>query len=192
MQVYSKTDESDTGSIHVGANVTFQVDAFPGEVFHGQVSAVRLNAYTVQNVVTYDTVVDFENPDEKLLPGETAYVTIPTGHAADTVEIPNAALTFTPPDLSHKEALDLFKQFNIPKAAATTHEGGWQVVWKIGADRKLMPVAFRAGITDYSFTQVIDGPFQEGDQLITGVQAAAGTTRSPLQGGPAGGPRGGR
>ncbi|HYL67778.1 MAG TPA: efflux RND transporter periplasmic adaptor subunit, partial [Candidatus Limnocylindria bacterium] len=81
MQVYAKTDESDTGSIQVGTVVSFQVDAFPTEQFHGRVSAVRLNAYSVQNVVTYDTIIDFDNPDEKLRPGETAYVTIPTGNA---------------------------------------------------------------------------------------------------------------
>src|ERR1700682_4559364 len=79
MQVYAKTDESDTGFIRAGAEATFQVDALPNETFHGRVSAVRLNSYTVQNVVTYDTVIDFENPQEKLLPGETAYITIPTG-----------------------------------------------------------------------------------------------------------------
>ena len=64
--------------------------------FHGRVSAIRLNAFTVQNVVTYDTIVDFENPDGKLLPGETAYVTIPTGHAANILLVANIALTFTP------------------------------------------------------------------------------------------------
>ena len=78
MQVYAATDESDTGNIHVGAPVTFQVDAFPTDQFQGRVSAVRLNPTTVQNVVAYNTVIDFSNPDEKLLPGETApYVTIP-------------------------------------------------------------------------------------------------------------------
>ena len=96
MQVYAATDESDTGNIQVGTPVTFQVDAFPTELFHGRVSAVRLNATTVQNVVTYNTVIDFSNPDEKLLPGETAYVTIPTGQAQSTLEIPNAALSFKP------------------------------------------------------------------------------------------------
>ena len=81
MQVYAKTDESDARQIKTGTGVTFQVDAFPTEVFRGRVSAIRLNAYTVQNVVTYDTIIDFENTEEKLLPGETAYVTIPTGQA---------------------------------------------------------------------------------------------------------------
>src|SRR5579862_1269662 len=101
MQLYAKTDESDTGSIRSGTDITFQVDAFPNEIFRGRVNNIHLNASTVQNVVTYDTVIDFENPDEKLLPGETAYVTIPTGHAQDALRIPNAALSFTP-DLAFK------------------------------------------------------------------------------------------
>ena len=78
MQVYAATDESDTGNIKIGTEATFQVDAFPTETFRGRVSAIRLNATTVQNVVTYNTIIDFENPEEKLLPGETAYVTVPT------------------------------------------------------------------------------------------------------------------
>lgn len=191
MQVYAKTDESDTGSIKTGAVVTFQVDAFPGEVFHGQVSAVRLNAYTVQNVVTYDTVIDFENPQEKLLPGETAYVTIPTGHASDTLRVPNPALTYTP-DLPRNELQALYKQYTIRPAAISSHLGGWQVVWKLGPEKKPIPEAFRAGITDYSYTQVLEGDLKEGDVLITGQSATSGkTAQGPLQqSGPRfGGPR---
>ncbi len=67
-------------------DVTFQVDAFPAEQFHGRVSTVRLNATTVQNVVTYSTIIDFDNPDEKLFPGETAYVTIPTGQVENVID----------------------------------------------------------------------------------------------------------
>src|SRR5215469_15714568 len=77
MLVYAKTDESDVGAIHTGQTATFKVDAFPNETFKGQISQVRLNAATVQNVVTYTTVVDFDNPQLKLFPGMTAYVSIP-------------------------------------------------------------------------------------------------------------------
>lgn len=190
MQVYAKTDESDTGSIRVGTDVTFQVDAFPGELFHGRVSAIRLNAYTVQNVVTYDTVIDFDNPDEKLFPGETAYVTIPTGHASSAVLIPNAALTFTP-DMPRKELQDLCEKNNIPRAAYTSHLGGWQVVWKMGPEKKLIPVAVRVGITDYSFTQLLEGNLKEGEPLVTAqmVQAGSAQGSSPLGGPRVAGPR---
>src|SRR5262249_28038323 len=74
MQVYTKTDESDVGQIRPGQRVSFKVDAFPRDTFEGRVSQVRMNATTVQNVVTYDTIIDFDNPDLKLFPGMTAYV----------------------------------------------------------------------------------------------------------------------
>jgi HlyD family secretion protein len=183
MQLYAKTDESDTGSIRGGTDVTFQVDAFPNEIFRGRVNNIHLNAYTVQNVVTYDTVIDFENPDEKLLPGETAYVTIPTGRAQDALRIPNAALSFTP-DLPFKELQDLYKANNIRREAYATHIGGWQLVWTLEQpDNKLKPHAVRVGITDYNQTQLLEGDLTEGMQLVTleeGGNKSAQAGRNPL------------
>ena len=89
MWVYAKTDESDVGNIKVGKPVSFKVDAFPKDIFHGVVSQVRMNATMVQSVVTYDTIIEFANPDLKLFPGMTAYVTIPV----DTVQ-KNAVILF--------------------------------------------------------------------------------------------------
>ncbi|HZU44312.1 MAG TPA: efflux RND transporter periplasmic adaptor subunit, partial [Terriglobales bacterium] len=87
MQVYAKTDESDVGMIHPGQIATFKVDAFPRDTFSGKVSQVRMNATTVQNVVTYDTIIDFNNPDLKLFPGMTAYVTLPVAQAKNVVRV---------------------------------------------------------------------------------------------------------
>jgi len=191
MLVYAATDESDTGNIKVGQPVTFAVDAFPTELFRGRVSTVRLNPTTIQNVVTYNTVIDFSNPDEKLLPGETAYVTIPTGHATNTLEVPNPALTFKPP-VAPKDLQVLYKQYNISREASTTHLGGWQVVWKLGPNKELIPVQVQIGITDYNNTQLISGNLNEGDTLViaaaTAAQGATGNQRPPgFGGGP--GPR---
>src|SRR5260370_37912883 len=77
MLVYTKTDESDVGNIRPGKAVTFKVDAFPKDTFHGTVSQVRMNPTTVQSVVTYDTIIEFANPQLQLFPGMTASVTIP-------------------------------------------------------------------------------------------------------------------
>jgi HlyD family secretion protein len=194
MQLYAATDESDTGSIHVGADVTFQVDAFPTQQFHGRVSTVRLNATTVQNVVTYSTIIDFDNPDEILLPGETAYVTIPTGQADNVVEIPNAALSFVP-DMPFAELRKLYTDNKIPRAAYTNHIGGAQVVWTQTPEGQLKPIAIHVGITDYVNTELKDGPLKEGDQLITfqegGAKAASGSNPLNQNGGRGGGPGGG-
>lgn len=193
MQLYAATDESDTGNIHVGAEVTFQVDAFPSEQFHGRVSTVRLNATTVQNVVTYSTIIDFDNPEEKLLPGETAYVTIPTGQVENVIMIPNAALSYVP-DMPFTELRTLYTDNKIPRAAYTSHLGGAQVVWTKTADGKLKPIAIKVGITDYVNTQMVSGDLKEGDSLITfqegGAKAATGGA-NPLNGGGRGGPGGG-
>jgi HlyD family secretion protein len=192
MLVYAATDESDTGSIHIGANVSFQVDAFPNEQFHGRVVEIRLNPTTVQNVVTYSTVIDFSNPDQKLLPGETAYVTIPTGFASNTLEMPNAALTFKP-TLSRDQQNALFKQYNISREASTTHIGGWQTVWKLSpTDNSLIPVAIQAGITDNANTQVIQGSVNEGDEFVTSLQTAVVAAARGGPGGNRGGGFGGR
>src|SRR6266700_1439401 len=87
MWVYAKTDESDVGNIKVGKPVTFKVDAFPKETFHGTVNQVRMNATTVQSVVTYDTIIEFDNPDLKLFPGMTAYATIPVASVQSVLKI---------------------------------------------------------------------------------------------------------
>jgi HlyD family secretion protein len=182
MQVYAQVDESDTGNIHVGTPCTFQVDAFPNDIFHGRVNSIRLNPAIVQNVVTYSVVLDFENPNEKLLPGETAYVTIPTGHAKDVLEVPNSALIFTPSQ-PPAQIQALYRQNHIQRDAYTNHLGGWQVVWKLGPDEALIPVAIRAGISDFSHTQVLEGDLKPGDTIITSQTstgaAGGGNQRRP-------------
>jgi HlyD family secretion protein len=191
MQVYAKTDESDTGFIRSGAEATFQVDAFPTEVFHGRVGAIRLNAYTVQNVVTYDTVIDFDNPEERLLPGETAYVTISTGKADDAILIPNAAISYTP-DFPSAELESLYRKNEIPVAAYTSHRDDQQVVWKTSAGQQPGPIAIRVGLSDSSVTQLLAGKIKLGDVLITGSTNSSSSSESgkaPIPNRPAGGRR---
>ncbi len=115
MQVYTKTDESDVGQMRVGQKVFFKVDAFPRETFNGEVSQIRMNPTTVQNVVTYDTIIDFNNPELKLFPGMTAYVTIPVASAHDVIKIPNGALRYTP-DLKPDELRAVLQQNGIESA----------------------------------------------------------------------------
>jgi HlyD family secretion protein len=112
MQVYTKTDESDVGQIKVGQPVTFKVDAFPRDTFRGEVAQIRMNPTTVQNVVTYDTIINFDNPDMKLFPGMTAYVTIPVATAKDAMRVPNGALRYNP-DMKPEELRAILKSNGI-------------------------------------------------------------------------------
>jgi HlyD family secretion protein len=94
MWVYAKTDESDVDNIKVGKPVSFKVDALPKQTFQGVVSQVRMNPTMVQSVVTYDTIIEFANPELKLFPGMTAYVTIPVATVQNALKLPNTALRY--------------------------------------------------------------------------------------------------
>ena len=106
MQVNANIDESDVGRMRPGENVTFRVDAYPNETFHGTVNQVRLNPTTVQNVVTYSTIIDVPNPDYKLKPGMTANLNVEIARRSNVLRVPNAALRFRPT----KDIFDALKQ----------------------------------------------------------------------------------
>jgi HlyD family secretion protein len=164
MQVYAKTDESNVGKVKVGRTVTFKVDAFPKDTFKGVVTQVRMNPTTVQNVVTYDAVIDFDNPELRLFPGMTAYVTIPVANAENVLKVPNGALRYAPQP--SKEAIAAFQK------TTKTDPGTQIVVWKLRPDNTTEPVKLALGITDHSYTavaRIVDGELREGDDLITGV-----------------------
>ncbi|MBZ5529830.1 MAG: efflux RND transporter periplasmic adaptor subunit [Acidobacteriia bacterium] len=212
MQVYVSTDESDVGSIQPGQQVNFKVDAFPTDTFRGKVSAVRLNATTVQNVVTYTTIVDFDNPQLKLFPGMTAYVNVPVATATDVEKVPNGALRYKP-DMTADQLTAALQQAGIANSKGGANQTGrgtgsgggnkggqpgqqtpqapavTAVVWKLNAGGKLEPVQIKLGITDHTTTevaQVMKGSLNVGDQLVTGsaasAQKASTTTAAPLGG----------
>src|SRR5204863_7381522 len=90
----------------------FKVDALPKQAVQGVVSQIRMNPTTVQSVVTYDTIIEFANPELKLFPGMTAYVTIPVATAQNALKLPNTALRYKPP-LAPEEILALYRQYGI-------------------------------------------------------------------------------
>jgi len=96
MQVDTNVSEADVGRITVGQDATFTVDAYPGRIFHGKVSEVRIAPIIVQNVVTYDVVIQVDNKDLKLMPGMTANLSVMIVHREGVLKIPNAALRFQP------------------------------------------------------------------------------------------------
>lgn len=262
MLVYAKTDEADVGKIRVGAQTTFRVDSFPKETFRGLVVQVRMNATTIQNVVTYDTVIEFDNPERKLLPGMTAYVTIPIASARAVVRIPNGALRYRP-EMKEAERRALLEKHGLlrppqvqqaraetPTAAAAAEghpegraaaggsgerprpggegsgregesqeertarmrerwqqmspqereqmrqrmmamrgtggggnrpdapqvrfdpasqrEGEYQIVWKLNSNNTLQPLRVKTGITDYTYTAMLEGELKPGDKLVIG------------------------
>ncbi|HUE82756.1 MAG TPA: efflux RND transporter periplasmic adaptor subunit [Pyrinomonadaceae bacterium] len=96
MQVIANIDQADIGLVEQAKSVNFTVDAFPGEDFKGTIQQIRLNPQTVQNVVTYNVVIDVNNPEQKLKPGMTANLIITIDERNSVLKVPNAALRFMP------------------------------------------------------------------------------------------------
>ncbi|MCI0337897.1 MAG: efflux RND transporter periplasmic adaptor subunit [Acidobacteria bacterium] len=109
MQVIAAIDQADIGAINSNNRVSFTVDAFPGNNFQGTINQIRLNAQNVQNVVTYNVVIDVRNPDLKLKPGMTANLTFSIAERNDTLKIPNAALRFRPQDITPEKMRELLR-----------------------------------------------------------------------------------
>jgi HlyD family secretion protein len=98
MQVIANIDQADIGLVERAKSVKFTVDAFPGKDFDGKIQQMRLNPVNVQNVVTYNVVIDVSNPEQKLKPGMTANLTITIDERNNVLKVPNSALRFTPQD----------------------------------------------------------------------------------------------
>lgn len=171
MQIDANFAEADIGNIRVGQTARFGVDAFPNRSFQGTVRQIRLNPTTQQNVVTYDVVIDVDNPDQILLPGMTAYVTIAVAERKGALLVPNAALRFRP---ANGEA---------NKSPATANRkpksDGFAGKVYVLKDGKPAPVEVSLGITDNRNTEIIGGELKAGDQVVIGdTQATNGTAAS--------------
>src|SRR6202158_6022010 len=201
MRVYATTDGPDVGNIKVGKPVMFKVDAFPKDTFRGVVSQVRMNATMVQSVVTYDTIIEFANPELKLFPGMTAYVTIPVNTVQNVVKVPNTALRYKPP-MTPEQILATYKQYGIeggerkaadaagvvtaPQAApgnpgpARAPKADSAVVWKLHPDSTMEPVKISLGITDHAYTEVgavLKGELKPGDDVV--IRSVTAKTLGP-------------
>lgn len=162
MQIDANFAEADIGSIREGQAAHFTVDAFPSRSFQGRVQRVRLNPTTLQNVVTYDVVINVDNPEQILLPGMTAYVSIPVAERKAVLLVPNAALRFKPSNDEVPKTTDRTERSDTEK-----HQGysGKVFVLKKG---KLIPVKVSLGITDNRNTEIVGGELKAGDKVALG------------------------
>jgi HlyD family secretion protein len=191
MQIYTTFAEADIGNIRVDQPVRFNVDAFPNRSFRGKVKQIRLNPTTQQNVVTYNVVVAVENPDQILLPGMTAYVSIAVAQKKDALLIPNTALRFKPSD-GEKVGEKTGGEGARP-GAAEGRPGGAPGAQVPGGEKRekrrdtgsgtvyvldggqIKPIKIGTGITDSRFTEMAGGDLKEGDKVITGENLPSST-----------------
>ncbi|MGL4231766.1 MAG: efflux RND transporter periplasmic adaptor subunit [Casimicrobium sp.] len=191
MQIDTNVSEADVGQLKEGQVARFIVDAFPDRDFEGKVRQFRLAANVQQNVVTYNVVIDVDNPEELLKPGLTAQVRIITSNKAEALRVPTAALRYRPSDF--EVAMSKMEQRvkgggkekkDDEKAAAEKKEKASEVdstdelglrtktgerlyrVYKL-ENNEAKPVDVVIGIANSKFTEIVKGPLQAGDKVIT-------------------------
>ena len=153
MRVIADVDEADIGEVREGQRVTFTVDAYPNDTFHGEVTQVRQEATVESNVVTYEVVISAPNNDLKLKPGLTANVTIFTLEKNNVLTVSNKALRFTP------------NEHLMNKDSKIVDCKGKDKVWVMdGNDMKAIPVT--TGITNGTLTEILGG-IEAGTSVIT-------------------------
>ncbi len=206
MQIDANFAEADIGNIRVGQTVRFTVDAFPNRNFKGAVKLIRLNPTTVSNVVTYDVVINVDNPGQILFPGMTAYVSIPVVERKDVLLVPNAALRFKPANaevqkpaanqrdgkLLSGQPNDTQKSGGSPGAATNgdaakpkddklvsghPRDGFSGKVYML-ENNELKPISVSLGITDNRNTEITGGELKAGDQLVVGEAQAGNKSTS--------------
>jgi len=145
MQIDTSVAEADVGGVRKEQAVNFTVDAYPDRVFEGKVRRIRLDSTVLQNVVTYDVVIDVSNPDEILLPGMTAFVNIVIEERNDSLKLPLAALKFHP---TGRTDIKLGK-----------------TVFRL-ENNKAQAVPVEIGINDGKYGEIIGGDLKAGDTVI--------------------------
>jgi HlyD family secretion protein len=187
MHIYASVDEADIGMIQKAKAdneiVRFTVDAYPDELFdQGKIVQVRMSSTEQQNVITYPVIVETPNADMKLMPGMTANLSFQINKRENILKIPNSALRFYPPRLQvhpddrkiidgvedQKEAVtDSAKQMSADEKADASKAKNTRYVW-IAEGNFLRAKQVRTGISDNRFTELVEGEFAEGEELVVG------------------------
>ena len=173
MQVDANVSEADIGRLAVGQASTFTVDAYPERTFLGKISEIRNAPMTIQNVVTYDVVIQVDNKDLKLKPGMTANVSILVAHKEGILKVSNAALRFRPESVKggesgEKKKGELSKGQPLSGSGKSSQGEGKLTgrVWVLSPEGKPKAILVVIGITNGTFSEVMSGDLKEGTEVL--------------------------
>jgi len=189
IHVFASVDEADIGHVmkakEAAMPVQFTVDAWPGEVFDGEIEQIRVSSIAAQTVVTYPVVIAAANPERKLLPGMTATITFEVDRRDDALRLPTKALRYLPQDrnLVREEDHDILEGRRTAKednsedvllsaaeTAAAKRRHKTRHIWVVEGE-KLKAVEIETGIDDHKFTEILSGDLQSGDKVVAGVMS---------------------
>ena len=179
MRIEAQISEADVGGVAEGQTVTFAVDAYPTLTFTGQVNQVRYEPVTNQGVVNYVAIVDVDNADLKLRPGMTANASVVTAQRENVLRLPNAALRFRPPDgvavapPPRAEAPEGAPGGSARQEREHAGDAAHKRVYLVDDKGGLRMQPVKLGISDGTWTELVDSALAEGDLVATGTLSAA-------------------
>lgn len=167
MQVDTNVAEGDVGRLEVGMKTYFTVDSYPGQRFLGKIRQIRNAASTVQNVVTYDAVIDVDNTDLRLRPGMTANVTVVYAERANVLTVTNTSLRFRPPPQVSGGGASVDRPRGHARGQSEGGTSGPEAhsIWVLRSG-SAQSVAVHTGLTDGTVTEIVDGDVNEGDEVV--------------------------
>lgn len=178
MELQVKVDEADVGKVKVGQSATFTVSAWPAQDFPATIQRVSLGSTTVDNVVTYKTVLQVRNDNLALRPGMTATATIVTARRNHVLLVTNAALRFTPPETTEPKQDGSFVSRLLPRPPAEPKKRNGSTasaspqVWVLDANQQPQPVPVEIGESNGRLTEIVAGDLKSGMAVITDYQEA--------------------
>lgn len=177
MELQVDVDEADVGQVHAGQEATFTVDAYPDETFTADITQVRYGSETTDDVVTYKTILNLENPGLLLRPGMTATAEIIVRKVENALLVPNAALRFAPPQM--EEGKDTGRRGLIgaifPRPRRRTRSTPDKNTQTVDRDKKQVwiltenhpePVTVTIGMSDGTHTVISEGHIDKGMEVV--------------------------
>lgn len=192
MRVEAKVDEADIGQLVNGQRVEFTVDAFPAKKFSGEVTEIRLQPTTTNNVVTYTVVIGAPNPDNILKPGMTANATFYVTEKKDILIIPAKATRFTPDPAAMANYMQKFSEVHTSESTTPPmpDDGGFvkeadndsiHIVWVEGSNGSIQPKRVTVGVTDEINFELVNG-LNVGEKVVTTMTTGASEQKAQTSG----------
>jgi HlyD family secretion protein len=187
MHVFGSVDEADIGLVTTSfekqeklaksTSVTFTVDAYPGELFHGKIFQIRNNSTTEQNVVTYPVVIEAPNPGGKLRPNMTATITFKIEAKEDVPRLPVAAIRFVPaasqvrPEDRHyveASSATASAKRSVTEKVEMAQSRRNRIVW-VQDGEFLKAVRVTLGLIDRQYAELVGGDLKEGENVVVNI-----------------------
>jgi HlyD family secretion protein len=178
-----EVSEVDITQIEIGQSVEMTFDAIRGRQYHGAVVEVAMVGDNQGGVVSFDVVVELTDPDKDVRPGMTAAVSIVVQQLAEAMLVPNQALRV----VDGERVVYILSDVEFPAADAESSNGFQDFMRGLrSGDQPMIAttmIEVTVGATSDSYSQILAGDLQIGDQVVLSPPTDMSTSLEPGSGG---------